>query len=188
MNSIKIPAMPLFHGSKDSLPHISDIFLIYTPHSPAKSISFFPQTALPSPAPVHNPMHEISHLPLSIPYHQPSTFPSFLHPLHLSHEKSPAGTKPTGLPMLKAKICLFALICGGDGENRTPVRKRCHTDFSERSLCLSFRYGQTQTTAVHPILEKFPSQPSRSQASGIPQLAPYSLRRELSEQGLALSC
>ena len=111
--------MPLFHGSKDSLPHISDIFLIYTPHSPAKSISFFPQTALPSPAPVHNPMHEISHLPLSIPYHQPSTFPSFLHPLHLSHEKSPAGTKPTGLPMLKANICLFALICGGDGSHLT---------------------------------------------------------------------
>ena len=79
-------------------------------------------------------------------------------------------------------------MSGGDEENRTPVRKRCHIDFSERSLCLSFRYGQTQTTAGHPILEKFPSQPSRSQASGIPQLAPYPLRRELSEQGLASSC
>ena len=180
--------MPLFHGSKDSLPHISDIFLIYTPHSPAKSISFFPQTALPSPAPVHNPMHEISHLPLSIPYHQPSTFPSFLHPLHLPHEKSPAGTKPTGLPMLKANICLFALICGGDEENRTPVRKCCHIDFSERSQCLNLESRQTLTTAVHSILEKFPLQSSRSQTSGIPQLAPYTLRRELRIQGLASSC
>ena len=146
-------------------------------HTPSR------QPSTPVQHPMHEdkspaPLHTISSAP-ALPQLSPFSSPA--------HEKSPAGTKPTGLSMLKTKICLFALICGGDGENRTPVRKRCHTDFSERSLCLSFRYGQTQTTAVHPILEKFPIQPSRSQASGIPQLAPYSLRRLLSEQGLALS-
>lgn len=58
--------------------------------------------------------------------------PAPLHPLSLSeglpqlspspspaHEKSPAGTKPTGLSMLKTKICLFALICGGDDSHLT---------------------------------------------------------------------
>ena len=112
---------------------------------------------------------------------------SFLHSLHLSHEKSPAGTKPTGLPMLKANICLFALICGGDGENRTPVQERRYQDFAERSLCLDLRFRQTQTTAIHPISMRFPFQASENWPSGIPLLAPYPLTREISRQGLALS-
>ena len=113
--------------------------------------------------------------------------PSFLHLLHLPHEKSPAGTKPTGLPMLKANICLFALICGGDEENRTPVQERRYQDFSERSLCLDLRFRQTQTTAIHPISMIFPFQASENWPSGIPLLAPYPLTREISRQGLALS-
>ena len=113
--------------------------------------------------------------------------PSFLHPLHLPHEKSPAGTKPTGLPMLKANICLFALIDGGDEENRTPVQERRYQDFSERSLCLDLRFRQTQTTAIHPISMRFPFQASENWPSGIPLLAPYPLTREISRQGLALS-
>ena len=113
--------------------------------------------------------------------------PSFLHPLHLPHEKSPAGTKPTGLPMLKANICLFALIDGGDEENRTPVQERRYQDFSERSLCLDLRFRQTQTTAIHPISMRFPFQASENWPSGIPLLAPYPLTREISRQRLALS-
>ena len=128
-----------------------------------------------------------SPLSISIPYHQHQHFPSFLHPLHLPHEKSPAGTKPTGLPMLKANICLFALICGGDEENRTPVQERRYQDFSERSLCLDLRFRQTQTTAIHPISMRFPFQASENWPSGIPLLAPYPLTREISKQGLALS-
>ncbi len=68
------------------------------------------------------------------------------------------------------KVFDFDRICGGDEENRTPVRKRCHIDFSERSQCLSLRVGQTQTTAVPPILEKFPLQASRSQPVEYPAI------------------
>lgn len=64
-----------------------------------------------------------------------------------------------GYSYAKTNFCLFVLIDGGDEENRTPVRKRCHIDFSERSQCLDLRLKQTQTTAVHPILEKFPIGP-----------------------------
>ena len=104
-----------------------------------------------------------------------------------THEKSPAGTKPTGLPMLKTNFCLFALIDGGDEENRTPVQERRYQDFSERSLCLDLRFRQTQTTAIHPISMRFPFQASENWPSGIPLLAPYPLTREISRQGLALS-
>ena len=53
-----------------------------------------------------------------------STSPQLSLPLALPHEKSPAGTQPTGLPMLKANFCLFALICGGDGSHLTFWVKR----------------------------------------------------------------
>ena len=89
---------------------------------------------------------------------------------------------------ITGEVYIFALIDGGDEENRTPVRKRCHIDFSERSQCLNLRVRQTQTTAVPPILEKIPLRPPEGNPLGIPLLASYPLTREISRQRLALSC
>ena len=97
------------------------------------------------------------------------------------------GHRQVSSKFITGKICVFALIDGGDEENRTPVQERRYQDFSERSLCLDLRFRQTQTTAIHPISMRFPFQASENWPSGIPLLAPYPLTREISRQGLALS-
>ena len=59
---------------------------------------------------------------------------------------------------------------GGDEENRTPVRKYCYTDFSERSLWLFLRNRLSTNKGPHPDLDKgFPRQAPRiaSQVSHI---------------------
>ena len=106
----------------------------------------------------------------------------------MTHKKTRTTLEMVLAFFITGEFCIFALIDGGDEENRTPVRKRCHIDFSERSQCLSLRDGQTQTTAVPPILEKIPLRPPGVSPLGIPLLASYPLTREISRQRLALSC
>lgn len=106
--------------------------------------------------------------------------------MHFAH-KNAVPANGTALYIASENL-IFALIDGGDEENRTPVRKRCYMDFSERSQCLNLRDGQTQTTADPPILEKFPLRPPGVSPLGIPLLASYPLTREISRQRLALSC
>ena len=89
---------------------------------------------------------------------------------------------------ITGELCVLALIDGGDEENRTPVRKRCYIDFSERSQCFDLRIRQTQTTAILPILEKIPLRPPEVSPSGIPLSTSYPLTRDISRQRLASSC
>lgn len=87
-----------------------------------------------------------------------------------------------GFLSLRRLVCKIVIIIGGDEENRTPVRKRCYIDFSERSLCLDLRLKQTQTTAVRPISMKFPSVSENRQLS-ILQFAPHPPVQEAVRQG-----
>ena len=122
-----MPIPPAFYVNSKKLHPVSLLPTYTQQSSPFESMLFYNCTNFCYICPRNILSHyssilcirKTSRLPLSIPYHQHQHFPQLSPSPALPHEKSPAGTKPTGLPMLKTKIYLFALICGGDDSHLT---------------------------------------------------------------------
>ena len=75
---------------------------------------------------------------------------------------------------------------GGDEENRTPVRKYCCIDFSERSLWLDLRNRPSTNKRLHSDLDKSSRQRLRELALRYPAVSPLSVFAGEKQTGVSL--
>lgn len=116
-----MPIPPAFYVNSKKLHPVSLLPTYTQQSSPFESMLFYNCTNFCYICPRNILSHyssilcirKTSRLPLSIPYHQHQHFPQLSPPPALPHEKSPAGTKPTGLLMLIP----FHLIASGNEEH-----------------------------------------------------------------------
>ena len=104
------------------------------------------------------------------------------------HTKNPSWHK-TNWDFFYVKTDTFrsVLICGGDEENRTPVRKHCLTNFSERSLWLSFGSQPSADNQLCPYLDESSQSSLRELAVRYPAVCPLSVPAGEERTGVALS-